>query len=758
MAAPAAGPVVEVLLDNDDLRIELHRLQPASETVALTFDPIMWRMDMRPFGVDFLLKSGVDTIAVRKKREHFYQVLPREQLQALVAPVLQRYRRRLAYGSSLGAYAVLYYCAHGYDMVISSSPRVSAHPEHGIPHWQRQVRFLHERFAAQPPATSPAVVFYDPKDAQDRRFVEHEVQPSWPHAQYVRIPYAGHPSNQFLAEIGYITHCIRALIQGQPLPPLDRSAKGRSGMYHQVLAHACMERGKLRWALALGERAMQLSPYLDLGRRTLAEIHLARGELDACQQHLDWFLERHPQDGPGLAAQQTLRQRREAAAAQAAAARSQAERASREADALALADADAVRRAQGALPSAMRRLRAWLTTSADGSPTLAQRLHRRWHAAAPEGRGGVSRDDVVWAYRQFLGRPPESDDAIAGHLRSSSQRALVQSFLDSAEYQRRLQRAAGAAPTPGSAVRKGAYRRDGPVVLVLGNCQAPGVASVIAASCGVAEVVPLTSLNLSEEAQRAQLRAHAARADVWLVNPASKLAREVFAEGARSGAKLLSVPALHFNAFHPDVCYAQHRGRQQLTNQHYNSAIVAWAYGQGLPAEQAAALFHGDTYRALGYLDAWPAAVNGLRKSFAASDMAPDFDTWLLRAQRLGCFMHTPNHPHLATVALLARMAARRAGIEVLDEPGSGELVDGLASTLWPVYPEIAQALALDGGSLTWKFVTRNEYLRGADAYVRHAYAAYRAQDIAPADLEIRWADTTALDRVLRERAGLPPR
>ncbi len=760
-AAPAAtGPVVEVLLDDDDLRIELHRLQPASDTVALTFDPIMWRMDMRPFGVDFLLKSGVDTIAVRKKREHFYQVLPRERLQALVAPVLQRYRRRLAYGSSLGAYAVLYYCAHGYDMVISSSPRVSVHPQHGIPHWQRQVRFLHERFGAQPPATSPAVVFYDPKDVQDQRFVEHEVQPSWPHAQYVRIPYAGHPSNQFLAEIGYITVCIRALIQGQPLPPLDRRAKGRSGMYHQVLAHACLERGKLRWALALGERAMQLSPYLDLGRRTLAEIHLARGELDACQAHLDWFLDRHPQDGPGLAALQALQRRRSGApqAGGSSAPGAAAEGSGSAADALALADAAAVRRANTPWQRLLRRTRAWLTSSADGSPTLAQRLHRRWHAAAPEGRGGVTRDDVAWAYRQFLGRPPESDAAIAGHLRSSSQRALVQSFLDSAEYQRRQQRAAGAAATPGSTVRKGAYRRNGPVVLVLGNCQAPGVASVIAASCGVAEVVPLTSLNLSEDAQRAQLRAQAARADVWLVNPASKIAREVFAEGARSGAQLLSVPALHFNAFHPDVCYAQHRGRQQLTNQHYNSAIVAWAYGQGLPAEQAAALFHGDTYRALGYLDAWHTAVNGLRKSFAASDLAPDFDTWLLRVQRLGCFMHTPNHPHLAAVALLARMAARRAGIEVLDEPAPGELVDGLASTVWPVYPEIAQALALDTGSLTWKFVTRNDYLRGADAYVRHAYAAYRAQEIAPADLEIRWADTTALDRVLRERAGLPPR
>lgn len=770
-----AGPQVELLLDDEAFRIELHAHSAGSQTVVLTFDPIMWRLDMRPFGVDFLLRSGVDAICVRKKEENFYQPLSRERLAALLAPVLGRYRRRLAYGSSLGAYAVLYYGEQGFDMVISSSPRVSAHPVHGIEHWQRKVRFRHERLDPARPGRSPAVIFYDPKDEQDRRFVDEEIRPAWPQAQFVPIPYAGHPANQFLAEIGYITPCVRALLQGQPLPPLTRRDKARSGMYHQVLAQACLQRRKLRWALTLGERAMQLSPYLNLGRRTLGEIHLARGDLDAAQSHLDWYLERHPQDGPALIARQTVdrlrAEAREAARRQAEdearrrqeaaeLARAEAQRQQREAQADALAQAEALRRANAPWRRVARQARDWLTRSADGQPTLAVRVHDRLQAALPEGTLGVGRDDVVWAYRQFLGRAPENEQVIAGHMRQPNVRALVQAFLDSPEYQRRQQRLAGAggAPAVVGAARKGAWRKDGPVVLVLGNCQAPGVASVLAASCGVSEAVPLTSLNLSPEAQRAQLLAQAPRAEVWFVNPANTLAREVFAEAARPGAKLVTVPALHFNAFHPDVCYAHHKGTQQLTQQHYNSAVVAWAYGNGLDEARTAELFRADTWQALGYLDQWGKAVQGLRDTFRRSDLGDDFDAFMQRAQRMGCFMHTPNHPHLALVTMLARAAARRAGLEVFDEPAPGELVDGLAGTIWPVYPDIAASLALATGSWTWKFVTRNEVVAGVPAFVRHAFAAYRAQGIAPADLEIRWADTAGLDRVLRERAGLPPR
>jgi hypothetical protein len=745
-----------VLLDDEALRIELHAHVPARETVVLTFDPILWPQSTRPFGVDFLVKSGVDAICVRKKDEHFYQPLSRERLAEVLAPVLARYRRRMAYGSSLGAYAVLYYGEHGFDMVISSSPRISIHPEHGIEHWQRKVRFRHQRLDPRRPATSPAVVFYDPKDEQDRRFVDEEIRPAWPAAQFIAIPYAGHPANQFLAEIGYITPCVRDLVLGKPLPPLTRRHKARSGMYHQVLASGCLARGKLNWALALAERAMALSPYLNLGRRTLGEIHLARGELDAAEQHLDWYLERSPQDGPALQARERLqRLRLEAASSRRAPAPGPAQ-ATQEAQTAGPMESATLPPSTSAPPAAPP------PPSPPGSappPSALQRLAGwiRTRLAGPAA--GVSREDVAWAYRQFLGRAPENDQVIEAHRQHPSLRSLVQAFVDSPEYQRRQQQGlASGGPTPGHAVRRGAWRRDGPVALVLGNCQAPGVASVLAACTEASEVIPLTSLNLTPEAQRAQLHAQAGRCDVWFINPVNQLAREVFATSAKPGARLVTVPALHFNAFHPDVCYAMHRGTEQLTQQHYNSALVVWAYGAGLTATEAAGLFQEDTYRALGYLDAWGRSVSGLRDRFQRSDLADDFDGFMQRAQRLGCFMHTPNHPHLAVVALLARLAAKRAGLELISELATGELADGLAGTVWPIYPEIARAMALEAGPMQWKFLHNNEFLDGVEAYVHHAYAAYQSQGIGPADLAIRWADATGLDRVLRERTGLPPR
>lgn len=760
------------MLDDDAFRIELHTHGPTRDTVVLTFDPIMWGLDTRAFGVDFLLKSGVDAISVRKKEENFYQPLTREHLAAVLSPALARYRRRLAYGSSLGAYAVLYYGEHGFDMVISSSPRISVHPVHGIEHWQRKVRFRHERLNSRRPASSPAVVFYDPKDEQDRRFVDEEIRPAWPQAQFIAIPYAGHPANQFLAEIGYITPCVRALIQGQPLPPLTRRHKARSGMYHQVLAHACLERGKLRWALALGERAMALSPYLNLGRRTLGEIHLARGDLDAAQGHLDWYLERHPQDGPALAARQSIEQQRakvkarareqmdeEARMAREAAdqARIEAERQEREAQAVALAEADALRRAHAPWRQAARWVHKQMTRSTSDQSGLTKRLQDRLQAVKPESARGVSRDDVSWAYRTFLGRAPENEQVVTDHMRHPSVRALVQTFIDSPEYQRRQQQAASpgaAASATGHAIRRGALRPDGPVVLVNGNCQAPGIANVLAASTGVGEAIPLTTLNLSDEVRRAQLEALAPRLDLWIVNPTHRLAREVFEERARPGARLLTVPELRFNAFHPDVCYAGRRGSTQLTQQHYNSAIVVWAYRRGLAPERTCRLFDTATFEALGYFDQWSRSVAALRDTFDKSDLSAAFPTLMQRWQRMGCFMHSPNHPHIAGLAELARAVAQRAGIEVFEAPVPGEVVDGLVNTIWPVYPEIAAHLGLDSGSTTWRFVQTGRYVHGVEAYVRHAYAAYRDQDIAPTDLEHRWIDTATLDRVLSERVA----
>jgi len=86
----------------------------------------------------------------------------------------------------------------------------------------------------------------------------------------------------------------------------------------------------------------------------------------------------------------------------------------------------------------------------------ATSLLRRWARAARPLLGGlsalgivVSRDDVVWCYRQLLGRDPESEDAILAHRRFFSFRSLVQNFMASPEYAGRSAAPATAAALAG---------------------------------------------------------------------------------------------------------------------------------------------------------------------------------------------------------------------------------------------------------------------------------------------------------------------
>jgi SAM-dependent methyltransferase len=56
---------------------------------------------------------------------------------------------------------------------------------------------------------------------------------------------------------------------------------------------------------------------------------------------------------------------------------------------------------------------------------------------ATELSGNVTREDVIWCYRTYLGREPESETAIRGHGATDSWRTLVSSFVNSAEHQTR---------------------------------------------------------------------------------------------------------------------------------------------------------------------------------------------------------------------------------------------------------------------------------------------------------------------------------
>jgi SAM-dependent methyltransferase len=60
-------------------------------------------------------------------------------------------------------------------------------------------------------------------------------------------------------------------------------------------------------------------------------------------------------------------------------------------------------------------------------------LSRAYHALL-DRHPPITKSDVIWAYRVFLGRRPENERVVREHCRASNLRALCETFIDSAEF------------------------------------------------------------------------------------------------------------------------------------------------------------------------------------------------------------------------------------------------------------------------------------------------------------------------------------
>lgn len=268
-----------VLFDDDQICIEHFIRGETRGTLVVTFDPLLYLWTRPPFGHDLMHKMTVDVVAVRRKTENFYQPLDRATFGEVVGPVAQRYARVVGYGSSLGAYAALYFGRDEPWTIVASSPRNSTHPAYGVKVWQDRQAFLHDRFSTAADPRCRAIIFFDPRDAIDRRYLDNEVLPQFPAAEVHRVPYSGHPSNQFLGDIGFIAPFVRSVVSAQPVPnrpTLERRARrAQSATYFHVLALACVEHRRTAWAAALAQRSLDLKASMPahrvLGMAALAE-------------------------------------------------------------------------------------------------------------------------------------------------------------------------------------------------------------------------------------------------------------------------------------------------------------------------------------------------------------------------------------------------------------------------------------------------------------------------------------------------------
>lgn len=277
------------LVDAAGLRIDYVRSPANNGTLAFTFTERTNRIiDRQGFAESVLLGLGFDVIAVKASVDVWYDHLTDAHLEEVEAGILasdRNYTERVAYGSSMGAYAAIRFARSlACDRVLALSPLYDIRLD-----WERRwhvdVKGIRQERMMAEEYISPNCIYclaFDPKN-QDVRHIElykKIISPAM--LRLIEAPYAGHPVGYFLNQIGELKSLVHAvLVDGDVDKFCGRrfENKGQSHLYLFWLADACLRRRKPRWALAFNLRAESMAPANAEYRRQQCMIYMALGRV-----------------------------------------------------------------------------------------------------------------------------------------------------------------------------------------------------------------------------------------------------------------------------------------------------------------------------------------------------------------------------------------------------------------------------------------------------------------------------------------------
>jgi lysophospholipase L1-like esterase/pimeloyl-ACP methyl ester carboxylesterase len=263
------------LIETDDACRELYRSRDilvrdvtghGSKTCVVTFDSFTDHRTLeRPgFGEAFLRDRRIDAIHVLSRDNDWYQYAEMPDVIATIRQLTTRYDRVVAYGSSMGGYAAFRFAGLlEADSFIALSPQFTLDPA-VVPFEQRwheaaqRLSFIWDGHAPAPACVG--YVFYDPHDDDRRHF---SLMANTCRVIGVRLPYAGHPTGGYLAELGQLQDAVLQIVDDAFDPAVfERRARERrrdTPTYWMTLAHkTSRQRSKLK--IDLAHRAVALAP------------------------------------------------------------------------------------------------------------------------------------------------------------------------------------------------------------------------------------------------------------------------------------------------------------------------------------------------------------------------------------------------------------------------------------------------------------------------------------------------------------------
>ena len=244
----------------------------------------------------------------------------------------------------------------------------------------------------------------------------------------------------------------------------------------------------------------------------------------------------------------------------------------------------------------------------------------------------ISEEAVKWGFKFFLGRIPESEDAIRAHMALEDETALAKLLLQSKEYSltNPFNIPLGDSNCQGGLVvdTKGVNDEDVDDgewcanklrIILVGNCQVKGLSKLMKAMSYDVAIKYFECLPSFLDAL------HNRTIDIKLFEDADL----ILAQTRRDWIDLLStqlpginkkikfIPPIGFSAFHPDCIYVEHnKNHFSSAIGAYNSSLVFYGWKNGLSVSETINLFNDDVYQALGFYNYWISSYNSLVSLF----------------------------------------------------------------------------------------------------------------------------------------------
>lgn len=259
--------------------------------IAITFTPFGTDGEVSLNGVgyggEFLLRNDFDIIAIKSAKNLWYQNLSTEtinEVENFIARHSTRYRKRVGYGSSMGAYAAIQFSRSlKLDIVLALSPQFAIDQPYDL-RWQaaaKKIEFRHQIDANAIAEECRYFIAYDPQ-TEDAHHVE-KLRPLIREDKLTEIPtpYSGHPSSYYLAETGVIQELTLSVLKHGTVEDIAIGAhRMRSKTYLYELSRRLAAKNKNKSALVAINKALVLdadSPALHLHQSVVLD-NLGRPE------------------------------------------------------------------------------------------------------------------------------------------------------------------------------------------------------------------------------------------------------------------------------------------------------------------------------------------------------------------------------------------------------------------------------------------------------------------------------------------------